>query len=132
MPEIQRTLVETGRLRLIVRDFPLDAAALRASALVRCLPEGDRAAAHRALLSTMEGWAGGEPGRMAGVAGLAGAASASVLSCAQGGAPVRAVLEAVRKAELDYGIRVTPSFVAGGMVVAGEQTAADLAALTSR
>lgn len=36
LPNVKKAFVETGKVRLIYRDFPLDGAALRASMLARC------------------------------------------------------------------------------------------------
>ena len=36
LPNVKKTLIETGKVRLIYRDFPLDRAALVASMLARC------------------------------------------------------------------------------------------------
>src|SRR3546814_16804277 len=39
LPQIRETYIETGKLKLEMRDFPLDPYALRAAAMARCAPE---------------------------------------------------------------------------------------------
>src|SRR3546814_19026496 len=39
LPQIRETYIETGKLKLEMRDFPLDQYALRAAAMARCAPE---------------------------------------------------------------------------------------------
>src|SRR5258708_23162758 len=38
LPRLKATYIDTGKVKLIYRDFPLDGAALRAAALARCAP----------------------------------------------------------------------------------------------
>jgi protein-disulfide isomerase len=38
LPEVKTKYIETGKAKLIYRDFPLDQWALRASVLARCAP----------------------------------------------------------------------------------------------
>ncbi len=38
LPELKKRLIDTGKVRLIYRDFPLDAIALKAAMMARCLP----------------------------------------------------------------------------------------------
>ncbi|MDD2326518.1 MAG: DsbA family protein [Alphaproteobacteria bacterium] len=40
MPQIEKNYIETGKVRVIHRDFPNDAYSLKAAALTRCMPEG--------------------------------------------------------------------------------------------
>src|SRR5262249_31135009 len=39
LPELEKNYVETGKVKFILRDFPLDGLALKAAALARCMPE---------------------------------------------------------------------------------------------
>jgi len=38
LPELEKRYVETGKVRFILRDFPLDGVALKAAVLARCMP----------------------------------------------------------------------------------------------
>jgi protein-disulfide isomerase len=42
LPEFKKNWIDTGKAKLIFRDFPLDRYALRASKLARCLGSGER------------------------------------------------------------------------------------------
>jgi protein-disulfide isomerase len=42
LPEFKKNWIDTGKAKLIYRDFPLDRYALRASKLARCLGSGER------------------------------------------------------------------------------------------
>jgi protein-disulfide isomerase len=126
MPEVQRKLVDTGRIRLIVRDFPLNAPALEAAALVRCLPEGRRPEAHRLLLSRMSDWTGEAPARMAAVVGLSGAGAETALACAALPETRNAIIAKAQAATLAYNVHATPSFVINGQIVTGAIPEADI------
>ena len=41
LPDLEKRYVETGKVRFILRDFPLDGTALKAAILARCMPEDE-------------------------------------------------------------------------------------------
>lgn len=62
LPDILENLVDTGKLRLVIRDFPLDAEATFAAGLVRCVPESYRKGVHNALMLEQQKWVGQNDG----------------------------------------------------------------------
>jgi protein-disulfide isomerase len=56
-PELKKEWIDTGKVRLVFRNFPIDMTAMGAAALVACLPEGDRHAAVEALYKDVNAWA---------------------------------------------------------------------------
>ncbi|MCL2469437.1 MAG: DsbA family protein [Alphaproteobacteria bacterium] len=56
LPKLIEHYVNTGKLRIIYRDFPSDAYALRASVLARCLPDGQYLPFLHVLYSNLESW----------------------------------------------------------------------------
>ena len=57
LPEIKKTLIDTGKAKLVIRPFPLNLPALRASILVACAPQSDRAALLEKLYQQQKDWA---------------------------------------------------------------------------
>src|SRR5271170_2235265 len=57
IPELKAKYVETGKARLIYRDFPLDQWALRASVLARCAPSDKYFGFIDVLFQNQETWA---------------------------------------------------------------------------
>ena len=80
-PRVKRELVETGPIRMVWRDFPLDQLALAAAAVARSLPAERYEGFIGALLSSQDRWAftRGDPteelAKMAALAGMRSRAS---------------------------------------------------------
>lgn len=67
LPKLKQEFVDTGKVKLIFRDFPLDGTALKAAAVARCMPENAYHAFLNILFSTQDNWAFGKEDPMAGV-----------------------------------------------------------------
>ncbi len=123
MPEVRAKLIDTGRIRYVFRDFPLDQVALVAAQVARALPaeryepfvsalfaSQDRWAFARGVNSTDELW------KMAALAGMGRPTFDSAIADTE--------LRAFILAEQDEGTRKwkvdsTPSFVVNGRKEAG-------------
>lgn len=123
LPRVKTELVETGRIRMVWRDFPLDQIALRAAAVARSFPPASYDAFISALFGSQDRWAfargidhKAEVGKIAAVAGMAPAA----FDAAWGDDELaRGILALRQAAERDYNIQATPSFAFGRRVVSG-------------
>ena len=112
-PRVKRDLVETGAIRLIWRDFPLDQLALLAAAVARSLPAERYEGFIGALLSSQDRWAftRGDPvEELAKMAALAGMPRAQFDQVAKDDGLKRAILEQRQQAEREFSIQATPSF----------------------
>jgi protein-disulfide isomerase len=112
-PRVKKELVETGAIRLIWRDFPLDQIALTAAAVARTLPVERYEGFIGTLLSSQDRWAftRGDPlvelGKMAALAGMSKAQYDQVEADE---ALKRAILEQRMTAEREFSVQATPSF----------------------
>jgi len=75
LPKLKQAYIDTGKAKLVYRDFPLDGVALKASMIARCLPSDRYFAFIDALFKQQNSWAyGGDPKtglqRMARLAGM--------------------------------------------------------------
>jgi protein-disulfide isomerase len=117
LPQVKRDLVETGAIRLIWVDFPLDQLALAAACIARTLPAERYEGFIGALLANQDRWAftRGDPreelAKMAALAGLSRAKYDEVL--ADDGLK-RAIIEQRMTAEKQYNVSATPSFAFQG------------------
>lgn len=113
-PQVKRELVETGAVRLIWRDFPLDQLALTAAMVARSLPAERYEGFIGALLASQDRWAftrGADPAdELAKLAALAGMGRAQYDQVRQDEALRRAILEQRLVAEREYTVQATPSF----------------------
>lgn len=129
MPAVLRDLVGTGKVRLVLRPFPLDGTALSGAVLVSCLPEAERPAAHAALVAAGGAWDAADPATVASAAGLSGERALAAAACAASPEAARAVAETALAARRDWGAAVTPTFVVGRRVQPGALPASGVAAL---
>lgn len=56
LPEIEKRYVDTGKVRFIYRDFPMDAYALRAATLAHCMPSEQFYPFIKILFSNQSAW----------------------------------------------------------------------------
>ncbi|MCU0888464.1 MAG: DsbA family protein [Rubritepida sp.] len=113
-PQVKRELVDTGRVRMVWRDFPLDGVALLAAAVARSLPADRYDAFLTTLFQTQDRWAfaqGRQAEELARLASLAGMDRERFNAIANDQDFLRGILAQRLEAEQRYQIRATPSFL---------------------
>lgn len=121
-PQVRRELVETGRIRMVWRDFPLDGIALLASAVARAMPADRYEAFLSALFQTQPRWAfaqGRQAEELARIAALAGMDRETFNAVATDQDFHRGILAQRLEAEREHQIRATPSFTFNGRLHTG-------------
>jgi len=123
LPRVRSELVDAGRMRLVWRDFPLDQLALAAAMVARALPAERYEGFIGALFSTQDRWAfnrNGNPteelAKLAAVAGMSRAEFDAVLADQD---YARAVLDQRARAQAEFRVSSTPTFVVGTRVMPG-------------
>ena len=124
-PEVKAKLIDTGKLRYIYRDFPLDQVALTAAMVARALPASRYEAFVGNLLATQDRWAfardvdsNAELFKRAALAGMPRA----TFDATVGDAALRTAILNEQQAGADkYKIDSTPTFIVGEKSHAGEQ-----------
>ena len=126
MPEIKSQLIDTGKVRFVFNDFPLDQLALMAAMVARSLPVDRYDPFVTALLSTQDRWAfnrGANPAeelwKMAGLAGMSRAAFDKAIADT---ALRDWILKQAQVAQDKWKIDATPSFVINGQKYSGEMS----------
>ncbi len=125
-PEIKKNLIDTGEVKWVFHDYPLDRVALTASVVARYLPVDRYEPFINALFATQNRWAfgrGNDPtDEMWKIAGLAGMSRAT-FDKAIGDTATSEWIVAEQKADTDkWKIDSTPSFVVNGQKYAGEMS----------
>lgn len=122
-PQVKAELVQTGKVRMVWRDFPLDQVALRAHAVARSFPAERYEAFLTALFTTQDRWAytrgvdhKAEIGKIATLAGMSAAAFEAAWADDD---LARGILAQRQQAEQEFRIQATPSFVFGRRMVSG-------------
>ena len=123
-PELRKKLIDTGKIRWVFRDFPLDKVALSAAQVARALPPERYVAFVLALFSSQDRWAFGAgekyPQRLWELAALAGMERPTFDAAFNDTALQDWILAGQKLAETKWKIDATPSFVIDGRMVAGE------------
>ncbi|MES2710420.1 MAG: thioredoxin domain-containing protein [Pseudomonadota bacterium] len=122
-PQVKAQLVETGRVRMVWRDFPLDQLGLAAAAVGRALPPDRYEGYIGALFATQNRWAFArgidnkeEVFRIAALAGM----PRDAFDEAWGSETLqRGILELRLRAEREFNVQSTPTFAFGTRTVAG-------------
>jgi protein-disulfide isomerase len=125
-PEVKKNLIDTGAVRWVFHDYPLDQVALTASQVARYLPVDRYEPFINALFSTQNRWAfgrGNDPtAELWKIAGLAGM-SRTTFDKAVGDTSLRDWIVQQQKADTDqWKIDSTPSFVVNNQKYAGEMS----------
>jgi len=134
-PQVKRELVETGRIRMVFVDFPLDDIGLRAAMVARALPALRYEAFVTTLFQTQNRWAfaqGRQIEELAALAALAGMNRADFDRTIADEALSRGILEARMAAQNSFQIRATPSFVFGARLVTGGMSFSEFKAQVER
>ncbi len=126
MPQITSTLLDTGKVRWVFHDFPLDQVALTAAMVARHLPVDRYEPFVNALFGTQDRWAFArgvnstdELWKMAALAGM----SRTNFDAAVGDATLRSWILQQQQADQDkWKVDSTPSFVINDQKYAGEMS----------
>ncbi len=124
LPKVKTEWIDTGKARLIFRDFPLDPAAVHAAMLARCAPPDQFYAFVDALFHSQNNWAAGGKvdealGKLAKVAGMS---DEQFSACMKNEAVQKQVLDSRVQAEQQYKVESTPTFFINGVRVVGSKT----------
>ena len=127
MPQVKKDLVETGRVRFVFHDFPLDQVALTAAVVARHLPPASYDPFVTALLASQDRWAFARgvntTEELAKMAALAGLSRAAFDAAVADEATRAALLKARDDYSRTYGIDSTPSFVFSGPALKNQKAA---------
>ncbi|WP_426955288.1 DsbA family protein [Muricoccus radiodurans] len=122
-PQVKQRLVDTGRIRMVWRDFPLDQLALAAAVVARALPPERYEGFVSALFASQDRWAfargADNVAEIAKIAAFAGLNRAGVDAALADPILQRGILEARLAAQRDHNVNSTPTFVFGTRVVPG-------------
>ena len=121
LPWLKETYIDTGTVRLVFRDFPLNRSALFGAMLVHCAGPDDFFSALDVLFRKQESWAFAENAmvRLRALASEAGVGGEAFDRCMADKELQLSIVEARATAQEEHEIKSTPSFLIGGKVYAG-------------
>ena len=121
-PGLKRDFVETGKLRVIFREFPMDKLALSASMLARCIPEKNYFPTIDLMLQRQKLWRGRDAGKqLFQILQLSGMTKSQFTACVENESIGRPILESAQYARKVFGVRATPTFFINGTMIDGRK-----------
>ncbi|MGE4351044.1 MAG: DsbA family protein [Bdellovibrionales bacterium] len=113
MPEIEKRYVDTGKVRFIYRDFPLDAYGLHAATLAHCMPNTLFYPFIKILFKNQRSWIMAPKYKdvLVKYAEMSGLPSARATSCIQDTKLMDQVIAVRTEASQKYDITATPTFI---------------------
>jgi protein-disulfide isomerase len=121
LPDVKKNWIDTGKARLVYRNFPLDGLALRAAAVASCVQGDAYFGFLDALFRGQSRWARAKDptAALAQVARLAGIDQKTFDACIADQAEMDHILRQKVDGQQAYKIRSTPTFVINGDKVEG-------------
>jgi len=124
LPKLQKDWIDTGKAKLVYRDFPLDQSAVVAATVASCFPPDRYFPFIETLFQSQREWAQGSEAAtkkaLANIARLGGMSQAQFDACANNQKLSDAVLNSRLVAQNQYGIDSTPTFFVNGTKVIGD------------
>jgi protein-disulfide isomerase len=133
LPRVKADFIDTGKVSWVMRDFPLNKPAIQASLLAHCLSPMRYFNIVDILFKTQDQWLQNDSTEpLAQIAATAGMDRATFDAC-QANKDAEAKIVAARKTGEDaFGINATPTFIANGVKLEGEQSYDDMKALFAK
>jgi protein-disulfide isomerase len=127
-PELKKQYIDTGKVRLIFREFPLDPLAAAGSQLARCSGKDNYFAVIEILFKQQKDWVVRQPiPALTAIAKQLGFTQQSFEQC-MANQKLLADIEAVReRAASKFGVNSTPTFFINGTLYRGALELADIA-----
>ena len=136
LPELKKRYVETGKVRFILRDFPLDGVALKASTIARCMPEEQFYPFISVLYGNMAQWISStDPDKtLIQYAKLGGLSEEKAKTCLNDTKLIDAIVAERTDGTKKYDIQATPTFIIndGAEKIMGGRKIEDFAAVFDR
>jgi len=113
LPELKARYIDSGKVRLILRDFPLDRVALTGAVLARCAPADRYFGFIDVLFKSQSRWArASDPLKaLAQIGKLGGLGEAEFEACQKNQGLIDGLLQHRLEAEKQFNIQSTPTFV---------------------
>ncbi|MBA8819692.1 disulfide bond formation protein DsbA [Ochrobactrum sp. P6BS-III] len=133
-PKIKEKYIDSGKARLIFREFPFDPRATAAFMLARCAPEDRYFPMVDVFFKQQQQWATAEDGEAAllQIAKLAGFTQESFKACLTNQQVLDDVRATMERGSKDFGVNATPTFFINGQKYAGALSVDEMSAIIDK
>jgi protein-disulfide isomerase len=123
LPELEKRYIDTGKVRLVLRDFPLDEVALKASVIAHCAGPDRYPQFVQVFFAQQAVWARSDNPEQAlrQLAQLGGLGADKIDACLADKSLEDAILQARLDGQQKYNLESTPSFIIDGKTHSGDQ-----------
>jgi protein-disulfide isomerase len=124
LPKLKAAYIDTGKVKLVYRDFPFDGLALRAAALARCAPAERYFAVVDTIFQQQENWSRAKDplASLGNIGKLAGMSQASVDACLKDTKLMDAIAQQRIEGEKTHSVSSTPTFIIGKEKISGAES----------
>jgi protein-disulfide isomerase len=122
LPQIEKTYIDSGKVKLVFRQFPLNGLDLRAGMMARCAPREQYFNIAKVLFQTQTSWATAKDpiAALAQIGGMAGLPKDKFDACLADNSVADAIVKLGQDATTAYQVNATPTFVVEGEKIEGE------------
>ena len=115
-PELKEKYIDSGQVRFVFRDFPINWAAVEAAVLAQCAGPERYLAVQDALFASLRQWSAAEPSLLAiaEIVETVGVTRAELKQCVEEGALEKQVMGSFKFAKEELGVSATPTFFING------------------
>lgn len=133
-PKIKEKYIDTGKAKLIFREFPFDPRATAAFMLARCAPEDRYFPMVEVFFKQQQQWAGAADGEAAllQIAKLAGFTQESFKACLTNQQVLDDVRSTMERGSTEFGVNATPTFFINGQKYAGALSVDEMSAIIDK
>ncbi len=131
LPELKKRYIDTGKVRLLLRDFPLDESALKAAIIAHCAGPARQPSFVEVFFAQQQSWARAKDpiAALKQLARLGGLGADQIDACLADKDLETAVLQARLDGQKQFDVKSTPTFIIDGKVQTGEHSIEAFAAM---
>jgi len=113
LPDVKKRLIETGKAKLVYRDFPLDGVALKAAMAARCAAPDTYFNLVELIFSNQERWLSNKDPMdgLQQLTALTGMSAETFKACTNDAEMEKSIVAGVKAAQEKFDIKSTPTFI---------------------
>jgi protein-disulfide isomerase len=123
LPEVKKAYIDTGKVKLVLRDYPLNKQALQAAMLAHCLPKEAFTSMSDILFKSQTSWLVDDATQpLMAIAKTAGIDDAKFAQCLSDKATQDKIINSRKEGEEKYQVDATPTFLVMDQKISGARS----------